>query len=207
MCTAICAQEIVDPEAKAILESMKQNMDSYSSVQADFTLIIEFPEEDPERQKGKISFKGEHYKLDMEDQSIICDGNSLWLHLKKRNEVQINNYDADDAESGMFSPKAIFQIYEQDDFVYALTNQGTEDGKKIKQIEFKPNDPNSEYSKLRLTIYAKDNGIKRLKFFGKDGSRYTVAIDNFIADQPMSPDVFVFDASKYPNILVEDLRL
>ncbi|NNE28392.1 MAG: outer membrane lipoprotein carrier protein LolA [Saprospiraceae bacterium] len=200
------AQEVSDPEATRILSAMKEKFDGYKNIQANFSLSIEFPEEDPEIQKGILTMARDKYKLDMESQSIYCDGTDIWLHLKNRNEVQINTYE-DTGDSDIMSPKDLFRIYEQEDYIYALSNEFVENGIPVQQIEFKPTDPNSEYSKMRLTLDKKGLNMIRLKAFAKDGSRFTLSVDKFDTNLDMPSSFCEFDASQFPNIIVEDLRL
>ena len=200
-------KEEVDPAAKAILKKMKDIYESYETLEADFTLTIEIPEQDTETQTGTISQKGEKYHLLLDDQAIISDGNTLWYYLKNKNEVQINNVEEDHEEGEIMSPKALLRIYESKQFLYALTNESTEGKVAIQQIEFKPIDRDSDYSKLRLTIDKKNKRMMRIKAFGKDGSRFTLKIKEFKPNKALSDQFFVFDETRYKDIRVEDLRI
>lgn len=200
-------KEVSDPAAKAVLEKMKNIYESYSTIEANFSLVIEIPDQDPETQKGVISQKGDKYHLQIDNQVIISDGNTLWYHLKNKNEVQINNVEEDPEDEEIMSPKQLLRIYESDQFLYALTNEGVEKGVAIQQIEFKPIDRDSDYSKLRLTVNKKDKSIMRIKAFGKDGSRFTLSINKFNPNKTMNDQFFVFDETKYKGIRVEDLRI
>ncbi|HNG88607.1 MAG TPA: outer-membrane lipoprotein carrier protein LolA, partial [Saprospiraceae bacterium] len=77
----------------------------------------------------------------------------------------------------------------------------------LTQIEFKPKDKKSEYSKLRIAIDEKAGTIQSVKAFGKDGSRYTFAITRLSPNKKFSADYFTFDSKKYPGVKVEDLRM
>jgi len=207
-CFGQTTKEVSDPEAKAILEKMRTKHEAYKSVAADFTLTIEIPEEDKEVQKGSISQAGEKYRLDLEHQAVYSDGTSLWLFMKNNNEVQINDVDEFEEEDGeLLSPQDLLRIYEKEDFIYHLINEDIENGRAIQQIEFKPTDRDSEYSKMRVTIDRKKLEIVRIKAFSKDGSRYTMEVNKFTPNQPYKDADFVFDPSKYPDIFVEDLRI
>ena len=48
-----------DKASNAILNEMKANYNAYKSIEADFTLTIEIPEQDPEVQEGTISQQGD----------------------------------------------------------------------------------------------------------------------------------------------------
>ena len=201
----IFGQESSDPATKVILEAMKTKVESYENMVVDFSLTIAFPEEDPEEQKGKLMLSGDQYNLDLGSQTIISDGKTLWFYLKARNEVQINDY-VEDEEGDIMSPKELFKIYEKDDYIYALVFEGMEKGRAVQKIEFKPTDPESEYSKMRMTLDKGKKELMRVKAFGKDGSRYTLNLDSFKANADLSASTFQFDASDYPDVQIEDLR-
>ncbi len=194
-----------DPAAKKILDQMKSDFDNHQSTSIDFQLIIEIPEQAEEKQNGSIIQSGEKYQINLDQQSIYCDGSSVWIHLKENKEVQISDYDGD--ESGeLMSPRDIMKIYESGEYEYALMNEQKENGKSVKQIEFTPIDKDSEYFKMRMTIYANSLQLKRVKVFAKDGSRFTMKVNNIEFDKKYDSGTFTFDASKHPGVHIEDLR-
>lgn len=195
-----------DPEAKALLDKARKKYDSYRSLEADFTLTLEIPEQPTEVQEGKMAQKGEQYRVELEDQAVYCDGEIIWLYLKNNNEVQINKVEeGEDAES--LSPKDLLRIYEGDDYVYALGNAYTADGRALQEIEFKPLDRDSEYAKIRLLMDQKKYEPVSIKIFGKDGSRYTLELNDLRPNVSFDKGYFTFQPEKYPGIYVEDLRI
>ena len=62
---------------KKLLDQLQKKYTSYNTIEADFTLTIEIPEEDEEIQKGTIIQNGEKYRLDIEGQCIVSDGTTL----------------------------------------------------------------------------------------------------------------------------------
>ena len=206
--TTQLSKEKSDPAAKAILEKLRTKYEAYKAVEADFVLTIEIPETDKEIQKGKLVQKGEQYRLSLDNQSIYCDGTTLWLYQKNINEVQVNNVDDfEEEEEDFLSPKDLLRIYEKENFIYALTNQAYENGIAIQQIEFKPLDSDSEYAKMRLTINKKNNQIVRIKAFSKDGARYTMELTRFKPNMTYKSAEFVFKKEDFPGVYIEDLRI
>ena len=195
-----------DPEARKILEKLSKEYDSYNSMEVTFRLTLDIPDQPTEVQNGKVLQKEDKYILDLKEQAIYCNGEYVWLHLKDNNEVQINDID-EDAEDSFLTPKDMMTLYESDDYEYALVGKETKDGVPLSQIEFKPVDPESEYSKLRLAIDGKKNEMVTIMVFSKDGSKYTLDIQSVISNSSFSDTIFTFDASKFPGIHVEDLRL
>jgi len=194
-----------DSEATAILDKIRKKYEGFSSMQADFTLTIQIPEQKPEVQNGKIVQQGNKYRLNLQGQTVVSNGETMWLYLESLNEVQVTDADFG-AEQGILSPQDLLTIYEKDEFVYALTNQFAKDGKLIQQIEFKPLKDNAEYTKLRLSTDKRTNEIVSIEVFATDGSRYTLEIDNLVANKNFPASTFTFDESQYPDVYVEDLR-
>jgi len=95
----------IDPAAKKILDRMKKEYDTYTSMEVEFDLVMDLPGQDAETQKGKVIQQGEMFMVDMTDRAITSNGDIIWLHIKKNNEVQINDADMDDDETNMLSPK------------------------------------------------------------------------------------------------------
>lgn len=195
-----------DPKATKILDKIRKEFESFKSMEADFNLTIALPEQDAEIQKGKIIQQGNMFVLDLDQQSIYSNGEAVWLHIKKNNEVQIN--DADDGEgTGMLSPKDMMTIYESGDYVYFISDRPIVDGKRMTQIDFKPLDSESEYFKIILLAEKSTNKMAQMEVFSKDGSRYVLEINNIVPNRDYDPSVFKFDETKYPGIYIEDLRI
>ena len=115
--------------------------------------------------------------------------------------------DADFGQDGEYmSPNTIFNLYKSDEFVFAIFQQSYENGKAITQIECKPRDPDSEYSKMRLTVEDHINAVKRFKIFAKDGSRFTMILNFHKKDVKLEEGTFRFDPEQYDDIIIEDLR-
>lgn len=200
------APEKNDPEAKKVLDKIRKKYDAYKTVEAAFSLVIEVPGQAKDTQKGTISQEGKKFRLDMSDQIIVSDGATTWVYQKKANEVQINNADPNDANA-FFTPKELLGRYQKGDFLYNITDKTTEGGKVLTQIEFKPKDRNSEYSKLRVAIDEKAGTIQSVKAFAKDGSRYTFNITRLSANKAIPAGQYTFDINAFKGVRVEDLRM
>ena len=126
-CFAVYAQsghftgaEESDPEAKAILDKLRKKYQGYSSIQAEFDLVIEIPEQPQEVQSGSITQQGEKYNMSMASYSAISDGTSIWLIMHNNQEVQINDVPEEEDDDSILSPKALLSLYENGKFVFIL---------------------------------------------------------------------------------------
>jgi outer membrane lipoprotein carrier protein len=204
---ALTSPEESDPKAKAVLEQIRKRFMSYSSLGADFTLDMTFPEEPTETQKGKLSQQGSKYRVELGSQSVISDGNYLWLILHNNKEVQINDIPEDDDTGGsILSPESLLTFYDKGDFVYYLTNEFKANGRTIQQIEFKPVDRSLDFSKLRMNVYKDNKDVAYVEAFGRDGSRYKITLNKMAPNKQFAASHFTFNKADYPGYYIEDLR-
>lgn len=192
--------------AKKILDALKEKYTSYNDLTIHFTLEVELAERPKTSEKGSIIQQGELFKVMLKDQDIYCNGEDLWYYLKDKNEVQINDYEGGE-DLGIVSPADLLRQYESGEYEYALHNSYSKDGRSFSEIEFKPNDSFSDYSKLRVSIDTNSWMIKDVLAFGKDGSRFRMILQKELYNQNYPIETFSFDLSNHPNVLVEDLRL
>ncbi len=201
-------QDKSDPEAKVILDKVKSTYDSYKSLEISFKLAIEVPEEPKEEQNGNMKQLGDKFKLELSDLAIYCNGEFVWTHIKKNKQVQINDFEEVEDSEEFLSPQDLLKAYESGDYYYVLMNESYEGKTPIQQVEFKPKDPDSEYSKMRVTINKKTSQIMRLKIFSRDGTRYTLTINNTKPNQDFATSTFVLDTKTLEkDVKIEDLRL
>ncbi len=193
-----------DPKAKAILDQVKEMYESYNSLQTDFTL--EISGEIEETQEGRVNLMGESYRVEMENQNIISNGNTVWFHLKNNNEVQINNPDPEGKE-GFLSPADMLKVYDQN-LIYGLKDMVEEDGQMVYHIEFKPRekDDEADFFKLRLSVVKGTYEMSKVVAFSRDGTKYTLTFNNIEPNVNFDEKIFTFDPSKHPDIYIEDLR-
>ena len=121
--------------------------------------------------------------------------------------MQINDSEPGGSDVGFFSPKQLLRRYQKGDFLYTITDKIGSGNKVLTQIEFKPVDRNSEFSKVRLSVDEKASTIESIKAFAKDGSRYTFSVSKFYPNKPLGAQYFTFDSKQYPGVHVEDLRM
>ena len=100
-----------DPKAKQILDELSDKTKAYTSIEAKFTNTFSSTVTDiNESQSGKLYLMDDAYRLEMEGQTIICDGETNWIYLEDEEEVNITERDDEENE---LKPSKIFTIYEQ----------------------------------------------------------------------------------------------
>jgi outer membrane lipoprotein carrier protein len=205
--TVAAKTDVSDPEARAVLEKMRKKYEAYGTLEAEFSLDIEVPRQPTQTQKGVLTQQAEKYRLKFNDRTMVSDGKSVWLHIPKNKQVQINDVDEDADDGGINSPQDLLKAYAWKDYIYAITNEFSENGRVVQQIEFKPTSKSNDYSKVRLTLNKKTLEIVSIKSFGKDGSRYTLTVNKLTPNKTVPASTFTFTKSECPDCKFEDLRV
>lgn len=179
-----------DQEAKAILDQIKSNLDSYKGIEVDFDYVVTVPEEAPQKQEGNMLVVGERYALDLNDYGIYSDGQTVWMYDKAIEEVNINNREENE-DLLISSPTDLLDFYQKDDFIYAFYDELVVDGRIITMIDFKPVDDEQEFFKIRLSVDKKQNLPAGAKLFYRDGTRIEVVFKKVSNQSQFSDSDFV----------------
>lgn len=187
-----------DQKAKSILDQLSEKTKSYTSIEAKFTNTFSSTVTDiNESQSGTLFLKDNAYRLEMEAQTIICDGETNWIYLEDDEEVNIT--EIDDEENDL-NPSKIFTMYENG-YKYKFVK---EDSKNY-HIDLFPKE-SGPFLKVELFIDKSKMQISSFTMIDKQGSHYKYIIESFLTNQEMSNDFFVFKIADYPNVDVIDLR-
>jgi outer membrane lipoprotein-sorting protein len=190
-----------DKEALAILQKAGQSYTT-ANVQLPFSIKYSYPGQEGTPMTGMMYQSGNSYRVDLDDYSVISDGKTRWVHLKKANEV--NLYSENKNSQGWLTPSDFLKLHTATDLVFVLAGTHA-DGTSV--IEAKPLKGRFvEYSKF--TILVKNGQMTTLKALSKDGTRQEIKMGTL--SRPATLDhkkLFTFNATQFPGIHVEDLRL
>lgn len=193
-----------DAEADALLKTVTLKYKSYKTAKIDLKLVIDLPEiEENQVTMVKTWLKGDKFKVELKDQMFVSDNITIWNYLKEYNEVQINNYEEEDA---IFSPSIIFNLYNKD-YAFRLKEEFKNSaGVLVKVIELTPINKDQNFFKIELKINDAKKEIIEAKIYEKSGMRYTYTINSYTPNIPLEDSFFKFDPSKYKDIEIIDAR-
>ena len=192
-----------DPKALEILEAMSKKYKAIDAFEANISYTLTNDVDKINEQfKGKITVKGDKFRLALPEQEVINNGTTLWTYLPDAKEVNIDNYDPSSED---INPSKIYEIYKKG-FKYLYLKDDTEGGVLCEVIDLVPEKKDSQYFKIRMNISKKDRSIKSWTMFDKGGNRYTYSITKFVPDVKVEDSFFSFDTKKYPGVDVIDLR-
>jgi outer membrane lipoprotein-sorting protein len=188
-----------DPVAKEALDKLRATTKSYKNMTISFDFIIENKSQNiKEIQQGILVLQEDNFRLEIEEQTIINDGESQWIYLADMNEVQIMENDPEEE----MTPNKLFTIYENG-YKYTYVGANSEKGKRVQLIDLLPEE-SGEFMKINIAIDAAKNEIYRIRMHDKNGGTYTYQVTSFKSNTTIKP--FYFDTEKHQGVDVIDLR-
>lgn len=196
---------VQDSAAKVILDRVSEKLANYTSIIADFELIIDNRMEDlHSKSTGSIQVKGDKYYMESMGTAVHFDGKTMWSYISDINEVTITEPEAEDNDF-VDNPALIFTFYNRD-FKYRLIGEANVDHKWMYEIDLYPKNRNQPYSKFKLFVNKENDMLYMVKAVSKDAIDYTIFIMNTKFNRPLDDKQFTFNPTDYPKIEIIDMR-
>jgi outer membrane lipoprotein carrier protein len=192
-----------DPQALTTLDAMSKKYKAYTSFEANITItMVNETEGVKEESKGKITVKGDRYKLVIPEQEILNNGTTQWTYIPAAKEVTVDNFDPNTSE---INPSKIYELYKKG-FKYLHNGERTEGGVVVEEIDLVPEKKDAQFFKIKMIIGKKDHNIQSWTMMDKSGNKYKYTISKFTPNVTVADTFFAFDTNKYPGVEVIDLR-
>lgn len=206
--SSLVAQQGKDPEAKAILEKVKNKVESFSSFKVNYTFHLKSSvSEMDESYDGEIIVQDKKFAMKNGDGTeTYNNGKKVWTYYEEENEVNVYDYDPEDE---MFSFNKILNVKEED-YKFRMMGEETIEGTVCYVIDLEPDltpeeRKTNQVYKIRVHIDKSTSQLVRWKIFERNGNRYTTTINKFEPNVPVTKDTFVFDKSKHKGVTVIDM--
>lgn len=192
-----------DPKALQTLDAMSKRYKAIPAFEANISYTMTNDvEKINEEFKGKITVKGDKFRLALPEQEVINNGATIWTYLPEAKEVNIDNYDPNSED---INPSKIYEIYKKG-FKYLYLQDRTEGGVVCEEIDLVPEKKDAQYFKIKMLISKKDKSIHSWTMFDKGGNRFKYTITKFTPNAKVEDSFFTFDPKKYPGVDIIDLR-
>lgn len=196
---------VQDSAAKVILDRVSEKLADFSTILADFELIIDNRMEDlHSKSKGSIQIKGDKYYMESMGSQVYFDGTTMWSYMTDINEVSITEPESEDSDF-VDNPALIFTFYNRD-FKYRLIGEANVDHMWMYEIDLYPKNRNQPYSKFKLFVNKKNDMLYMVKAVSKDAIDYTIFIMNTKFDIPIEDKQFTFKIESHPEVEIIDMR-
>ena len=189
-----------DQIAKNILDKLSTTTQSYKNMTIEFSLTIENKSQYiKDYQIGTLILSKEQFRLIMDNQTIINDGETQWVYLREMNEVQILKHeDKDD----LMNPNKLFNIHKKD-YKYSYYGTESKNGKQLQIINLFP-EKSVDFMKITIAVDTVKNQLNSISVSDKNGGTYNYLIRSFKSNTVIKP--FTFNSELYPGIEIIDLR-
>ena len=182
---------------QSLLNEVSNKVKSYENIQIDFKYSLENTRENVKQDtRANITLKGDNYVLNMLGVTRIFDGKTIYTIVPEDEEVTISNYSKKEDKS--ISVSEMLTFYENG-YTYKMDIQQNIRGRKIQFIKLSPIDSNTEIKNILLGIDMQTKHIYKLIQIDSSGTNYTITVNSFKTNQPISQNLFIFDKEKYIN--------
>ena len=182
---------------QSLLSEVSNKVKSYENIQIDFKYSLENTRENVKQDtRANITLKGDNYVLNMLGVTRIFDGKTIYTIVPEDEEVTISDYSKEEDKS--ISVSEMLTFYEKG-YNYKMDIQQNIRGRKIQFIKLSPIDSNTEIKNILLGIDMQTKHIYKLIQIDSSGTNYTITVNSFKTNQPISQNLFIFDEEKYTN--------
>ena len=194
----LLATQVVSAQnnAEAIVRLMVNQMKSHKKVEMSYKYQVVADGKTTDPQQGKAWLHGEAYKVEMAEQQTISDGKTIWTYLVDDEEVMVS-----DAKEGTDNTPLKLLTSLDENYAATLTGMDAQGNATIELAN-----PKGQYRRVTLRVNASKLTINSLDVYMEDGAKLLVTMDEMKYDQELDEKFFTFDAKKYPNVDVIDMR-
>ncbi|MEZ4858692.1 MAG: outer membrane lipoprotein carrier protein LolA [Flavobacteriaceae bacterium] len=182
-------------EAKKLLNEVSAKVKSYNNIVIDFKWNLSNEKEKVNQEtRGDVTISGEKYLLNMLGATRMFDGKKIYSIVPEDEEVTISNYNPQDDKE--ITPSKMLTFYEKG-YTYKMDIVQNVKGRKIQFVKLIPIDSKAEIKNILLGIDVQTKHIYRLIQTDDNGTKYTLTVNSFKTNEPLSKTLFTFDKAKY----------
>ncbi|PQB05947.1 LolA family protein [Aureitalea marina] len=185
-------------DAKALLDEVSAKVRSYDNIYIEFRYNLNNTKENVNQDaRGDVTISGENYVLNMLGTTSIFDGTNSYVIVPEDEEVTISPYNPEDEKS--VTPSRMLTFYEKG---YRYQNDITQNvkGRKIQFVKLMPIDNQAEIKDILLGIDVQTKHVYKLIQTDDNGTKFTLTVQNFKTNQPISETLFSFNEEKYEEM-------
>ena len=194
-----------DAKGKAIVDKLMAAAKTWTSFEADFSSRLQSTKDKLDvKQEGNMKVKGKKFRLQLDKNTVINDGTTMYTYSKESNEVTLNDPSEMDQE---LDPTKIFTQYEKGFKVQFVEEKTDAAGTVVQVVKLFPTEAGKKpYHTVVLTVDKAKTEPKSVQVLYKDGNVVTYTLKKFTANAVLADALFTFDKAKYPGVEVNDMR-
>lgn len=186
---------VYSQSAKSLLTEVSKKVKSYDNIQIDFKYNLSNAKEKVNQDtRGDVTLSGNKYVLHMMGTTRLFDGKKIFTIVPEDEEVNISNYNAQDDKE--ITPSKLLTFYENG-YISKMDIVQNVRGRRIQFVKLTPIDSKAEIKNILLGIDIQTKHIYKLIQTDDKGTKYTLTVNSFKTNQPLSKTLFTFDEAKY----------
>ncbi len=182
------------PKAEKILQNLTTTLEKQKNISLDFTHTLENKTVNiNQSSKGSAIIQGNKYVLNYLDNIILFDENNSYVISPENEEINITA--SEDIEDESLTPSKLLSFYKKG-YTYLLDKKEGD----VQFIKLTPTKESEEVSHIILGVNTIKNQIVSLTEVGKNNTNTSFNITSYKTNQPLAPNTFVFNKSKYESL-------
>ncbi len=182
-------------DAKSLLKEVSTKAKGYENITIDFKYNLNNSKENVNQEtRGDVTLQGDKYVLNMLGTTRIFDGKNIYTIVPEDEEVTISAYNPKNDKE--VTPSKMLTFYEKG-YNYKMDIEQNVKGRKIQFVKLIPIDSKAEIKDILLGIDVQTKHIYKLIQTDSNGTSYTLTVNSFKTNQPLSKTLFTFDEAKY----------
>lgn len=191
-----------DSKAKAFFDKTIVVLQN-TPIQTDFSVVYENAVTDEhETKKGKLLLKGNKFYFALENMELFFDGKTQWMYMQDVDEVSVS--EPTGKELSEINPILMVKEFRKTHMVQFDADDVATSPNRL--LNLYPLDKSVDHFKVTLVVKENTKQIVSIKISFKNGTSTLFSTKNYQVLKTLSDSVFTFDKSKYPNVMINDLR-
>lgn len=192
-----------DKKAKDLLDQVTAKIKSHQNITIDFKYSLSNSKENINKEsKGNVIIQDNKYVLNLMGITKIFDGKKNYTIVPEDEEITISG--ANEKNDTEITPSKMLTFFNSGYKNYWDILQDVK-GRKIQYIKLVPINAKDQRKEVLLGIDSQTKNIYNVIEIGKNGTKTTITVISFKANQPLSKNQFTFVASKYPKYYINKL--
>lgn len=185
-----------------ITENLQRRYEMIDDANVQFVQHVRFGFSTVEQNiRGTLSMKKpNHYRIELEHQTIVTDGKTVWAYSKANNQIIIDKYKEN---SNSLSPEK-FMLNLPSNYYTSLVGSEKSPHGMVVQLKLVPKDDRSFIKSVRLTVEEHGWLVRRIVILDINETETTYTVEDIKLNTNIKEKAFVFDTPE--GVEVVDLR-
>jgi chaperone LolA len=188
--------------AEEILEEVREKYDGITDAKLTFTQHVRFSlSAVSQEMRGTLLMKKpSHYRIELETQTIVTDGETVWSYSRPNNQVLIDHFALDERS---LSPERLLTTAPTE-YTAALLGEEELEGVTVQVVKLVPKDQTGILSSLKLWVDERTALMRQVEIVDVNGKETTYTVHSFEINPGLADSTFRFTAPAGADVV--DLR-